>query len=154
MSEMISLEAAAQKYGVKKETIRLWVELEKFEGTRKREDEVWVNGKILEEYLVWRKTCRISVDYLDDLEMFCYNQTTMNDMYREAIKVQKMKIDHLQRKITELEKISEVLDMELERVHEIERAVISSLDESLASRITNWVYSYGEDASCSNKVIK
>ena len=134
MSEMISLEAAAQKYGVKKETIRLWVELEKFEGTRKREDEVWVNGKILEEYLVWRKTCRISVDYLDDLEMFCYNQTTMNDMYREAIKVQKMKIDHLQRKIT-----SEVLDMELERVHEIERAVISSLDESLASRITNWV---------------
>lgn len=50
-----------------------------------------------------------------------------------------MKIDHLQRKITELEKISEVLDMELERVHEIERAVISSLDESLASRITNWV---------------
>ena len=63
----------------------------------------------------------------------------MNDMYREAIKVQKMKIDHLQRKITELEKISEVLDMELERVHEIERAVISSLDESLASRITNWV---------------
>ena len=139
MSEMISLEAAAQKYGVKKETIRLWVELEKFEGTRKREDEVWVNGKILEEYLVWRKTCRISVDYLDDLEMFCYNQTTMNDMYREAIKVQKMKIDHLQRKITELEKISEVLDMELERVHEIERAVISSLDESLASRITNWV---------------
>lgn len=35
MSEMISLEAAAQKYGVKKETIRLWVELEKFEGTRK-----------------------------------------------------------------------------------------------------------------------
>ena len=133
MSEMISLEAAAQKYGVKKETIRLWVELEKFEGTRKREDEVWVNGKILEEYLVWRKTCRISVDYLDDLEMFCYNQTTMNDMYREAIKVQKMKIDHLQRKITELEKISEVLDMELERVHEIERAVISSLDESLAS---------------------
>ena len=108
MSEMISLEAAAQKYGVKKETIRLWVELEKFEGTRKREDEVWVNGKILEEYLVWRKTCRISVDYLDDLEMFCYNQTTMNDMYREAIKVQKMKIDHLQRKITELEKISEV----------------------------------------------
>ena len=139
MSEMISLEAAAQKYGVKKETIRLWVELEKFEGTRKREDEVWVNGKILEEYLVWRKTCRISVDYLDDLEMFCYNQTTRNDMYREAIKVQKMKIDHLQRKITELEKISEVLDMELERVHEIERAVISSLDESLASRITNWV---------------
>ena len=139
MSEMISLEAAAQKYGVKKETIRLWVELEKFEGTRKREDEVWVNGKILEEYLVWRKTCQISVDYLDDLEMFCYNQTTMNDMYREAIKVQKMKIDHLQRKITELEKISEVLDMELERVHEIERAVISSLDESLASRITNWV---------------
>jgi len=139
MSEMISLEAAAQKYGVKKETIRLWVELEKFEGTRKREDEVWVNGKILEEYLVWRKTCRISVDYLDDLEMFCYNQTTMNDMYREAIKVQKMIIDHLQRKITELEKISEVLDMELERVHEIERAVISSLDESLASRITNWV---------------
>lgn len=139
MSEMISLEAAAQKYGVKKETIRLWVELEKFEGTRKREGEVWVNGKILEEYLVWRKTCRISVDYLDDLEMFCYNQTTMNDMYREAIKVQKMKIDHLQRKITELEKISEVLDMELERVHEIERAVISSLDESLASRITNWV---------------
>ncbi|WP_368113953.1 hypothetical protein [Bacteroides sp. RTP21281st1_E4_RTP21281_210402] len=139
MSEMISLEAAAQKYGVKKETIRLWVELEKFEGTRKREDEVWVNGKILEEYLVWRKTCRISVDYLDDLEMFCYNQTTMNDMYREAIKVQKMKIDHLQRKITELEKISEVLDMELERVHEIERAVISSLDESLASRITNWM---------------
>lgn len=139
MSEMISLEAAAQKYGVKKETIRLWVELEKFEGTRKREDEVWVNGKILEEYLVWRKTCRISVDYLDDLEMFCYNQTTMNDMYREAIKVQKMKIDHLQRKITELEKISEVLDMELERVHEIERAVISSLDESLASRITDWV---------------
>ena len=139
MSEMISLEAAAQKYGVKKETIRLWVELETFEGTRKREDEVWVNGKILEEYLVWRKTCRISVDYLDDLEMFCYNQTTMNDMYREAIKVQKMKIDHLQRKITELEKISEVLDMELERVHEIERAVISSLDESLASRITNWV---------------
>ena len=139
MSEMISLEAAAQKYGVKKETIRLWVELEKFEGTRKREDEVWVNGKILEEYLVWRKTCRISVDYLDDLEMFCYNQTTMNDMYREAIKVQKMKIDHLQRKITELEKLSEVLDMELERVHEIERAVISSLDESLASRITNWV---------------
>ena len=139
MSEMISLEAAAQKYGVKKETIRLWVELEKFEGTRKREDEVWVNGKILEEYLVWRKTCRISVDYLDDLEMFCYNQTTMNDMYREAIKVQKMKIDHLQRKITELEKISEVLDMELERVHEIERAVISSLDESFASRITNWV---------------
>lgn len=139
MSEMISLEAATQKYGVKKETIRLWVELEKFEGTRKREDEVWVNGKILEEYLVWRKTCRISVDYLDDLEMFCYNQTTMNDMYREAIKVQKMKIDHLQRKITELEKISEVLDMELERVHEIERAVISSLDESLASRITNWV---------------
>ena len=139
MSEMISLEAAAQKYGVKKETIRLWVELEKFEGTRKREDEFWVNGKILEEYLVWRKTCRISVDYLDDLEMFCYNQTTMNDMYREAIKVQKMKIDHLQRKITELEKISEVLDMELERVHEIERAVISSLDESLASRITNWV---------------
>ena len=139
MSEMISLEVAAQKYGVKKETIRLWVELEKFEGTRKREDEVWVNGKILEEYLVWRKTCRISVDYLDDLEMFCYNQTTMNDMYREAIKVQKMKIDHLQRKITELEKISEVLDMELERVHEIERAVISSLDESLASRITNWV---------------
>ena len=139
MSEMISLEAAAQKYGVKKETIRLWVELEKFEGTRKREDEVWVNGKILKEYLVWRKTCRISVDYLDDLEMFCYNQTTMNDMYREAIKVQKMKIDHLQRKITELEKISEVLDMELERVHEIERAVISSLDESLASRITNWV---------------
>ena len=130
MSEMISLEAAAQKYGVKKETIRLWVELEKFEGTRKREDEVWVNGKILEEYLVWRKTCRISVDYLDDLEMFCYNQTTMNDMYREAIKVQKMKIDHLQRKITELEKISEVLDMELERVHEIERAVISSFDES------------------------
>lgn len=113
--------------------------MEKFEGTRKREDEVWVNGKILEEYLVWRKTCRISVDYLDDLEMFCYNQTTMNDMYREAIKVQKMKIDHLQRKITELEKISEVLDMELERVHEIERAVISSLDESLASRITNWV---------------
>ena len=139
MSEMISLEAAAQKYGVKKETIRLWVKLEKFEGTRKREDEVWVNGKILEEYLVWRKTCRISVDYLDDLEMFCYNQTTMNDMYREAIKVQKMKIDHLQRKITELEKISEVLDMELERVHEIERAVISSLDESLASRITNWM---------------
>ena len=139
MSEMISLEAATQKYGVKKETIRLWVELEKFEGTRKREDEVWVNGKILEEYLVWRKTCRISVDYLDDLEMFCYNQTTMNDMYREAIKVQKMKIDHLQRKITELEKISEVLDMELERVHEIERAVISSLDESFASRITNWV---------------
>ncbi|WP_288359796.1 hypothetical protein [uncultured Bacteroides sp.] len=139
MSEMISLEAAAQKYGVKKETIRLWVELEKFEGTRKREDEVWVDDKILEEYLVWRKTCRISVDYLDDLEMFCYNQTTMNDMYREAIKVQKMKIDHLQRKITELEKISEVLDMELERVHEIERAVISSLDESLASRITNWV---------------
>ena len=139
MSEMISLEAAAQKYGVKKETIRLWVELEKFEGTRKREDEVWVNGKILEEYLVWRKTCRISVDYLDDLEMFCYNQTTMNDMYREAIKVQKMKIDHLQRKITELEKISEVLDMELERVHEIERAVISSLDESLASRITDWM---------------
>lgn len=139
MSEMISLEAAAPKYGVKKETIRLWVELEKFEGTRKREDEVWVNGKILEEYLVWRKTCRISVDYLNDLEMFCYNQTTMNDMYREAIKVQKMKIDHLQRKITELEKISEVLDMELERVHEIERAVISSLDESLASRITNWV---------------
>lgn len=139
MSEMISLEAAAQKYGVKKETIRLWVELEKFEGTRKREDEVWVNGKILEEYLVWRKTCRISVDYLDDLEMFCYNQTTMNDMYREAIKVQKMKIDHLQRKITELEKISEVLDMELERVHEIERAVISSLDESLVSRITDWV---------------
>ena len=139
MSEMISLEAAAQKYGVKKETIRLWVELEKFEGTRKREDEVWVNGKILEEYLVWRKTCRISVDYLDDLEMFCYNQTTMNDMYREAIKVQKMKIDHLQRKITELEKISEVLDMELERVHEIERAVISRLDESLASRITNWM---------------
>lgn len=139
MSEMISLEAAAQKYGVKKETIRLWVELEKFEGTRKREDEVWVNGKILEEYLVWRKTCRISVDYLDDLEMFCYNQTTMNDMYREAIKVQKMKIDHLQRKITELEKISEVLDVELERVHEIERAVISSLDESLASRITNWM---------------
>lgn len=130
MSEMISLEAAAQKYGVKKETIRLWVELEKFEGTRKREDEVWVDDKILEEYLVWRKTCRISVDYLDDLEMFCYNQTTMNDMYREAIKVQKMKIDHLQRKITELEKISEVLDMELERVHEIERAVISSLDES------------------------
>ena len=53
MSEMISMEAAAQKYGVKKETIRLWVELEKFEGTRKREDEVWVNGKILEEYLVW-----------------------------------------------------------------------------------------------------
>ena len=95
MSEMISLEAAAPKYGVKKETIRLWVELEKFEGTRKREDEVWVNGKILEEYLVWRKTCRISVDYLNDLEMFCYNQTTMNDMYREAIKVQKMKIDHL-----------------------------------------------------------
>ncbi|CDA82876.1 hypothetical protein [Bacteroides congonensis] len=139
MSEMISLEAAAQKYGVKKETIRLWVELEKFEGTRKREDEVWVDDKILEEYLVWRKTCRISVDYLDDLEMFCYNQTTMNDMYREAIKVQKMKIDHLQRKITELEKISEVLDMELERVHEIERAVISSLDESLASRITNWM---------------
>lgn len=139
MSEMISLEATAQKYGVKKETIRLWVELEKFEGTRKREDEVWVNGKILEEYLVWRKTCRISVDYLDDLEMFCYNQTTMNDMYREAIKVQKMKIDHLQRKITELEKISEVLDVELERVHEIERAVISSLDESLASRITNWM---------------
>ena len=139
MSEMISLEAAAQKYGVKKETIRLLVELEKFEGTRKREDEVWVNGKILEEYLVWRKTCRISVDYLDDLKIFCYNRTTMNDMYREAIKVQKMKIDHLQRKITELEKISEVLDMELERVHEIERAVISSLDESLASRITNWV---------------
>lgn len=139
MSEMISLEAAAQKYGVKKETIRLWVELEKFEGTRKREGEVWVDGKILEEYLVWRKTCRISVDYLDDLEMFCYNQTTMNDMYREAIKVQKMKIDHLQRKITELEKISEVLDVELERVHEIERAVISSLDESLASRITNWM---------------
>ncbi|WP_294552374.1 hypothetical protein [uncultured Bacteroides sp.] len=139
MSEMISLEAAAQKYGVRKETIRLWVELEKFEGTRKREGEVWVDGKILEEYLVWRKTCRISVDYLDDLEMFCYNQTTMNDMYREAIKVQKMKIDHLQRKITELEKISEVLDVELERVHEIERAVISSLDESLASRITNWM---------------
>ena len=139
MSEMISLEAAAQKYGVKKETIRLWVELEKFEGTRKREDEVWVNGKILEEYLVWRKTCRISVDYLDDLEMFCYNQTTMNDMYREAIKMQEMQINHLQRKIAELEKISEVLDMELERVHEIERAVISSLDESLASRITNWM---------------
>ena len=139
MSEMISLEAAAQKYGVKKETIRLWVELEKFEGTRKRNDEVWVDGKILEEYLVWRKTCRISVDYLDDLEMFCYNQTTMNDMYREAIKMQEMQINHLQRKITELEKISEVLDVELERVHEIERAVISSLDESLASRITDWV---------------
>lgn len=47
MSEMISLEAAAQKYGVKKETIRLWVELEKFEGTRKREDEVWVMVRYL-----------------------------------------------------------------------------------------------------------
>jgi hypothetical protein len=45
MSELISLEAAAQKYGIKEETIRLWVELEKFEGTRKRGDKVWVDGK-------------------------------------------------------------------------------------------------------------
>lgn len=139
MSELISLEAAVQKYGIKEETIRLWVELEKFEGTRKRGDEIWVNGKILEEYLTWRKTCRVSIDYLEDLEMFCYNQTTMNDIYREVIKMQEIQINHQQGKITELEKLSEVIDTELERVHEIERAVISRLDESLASRTTHWM---------------
>lgn len=139
MSELISLEAAVQKYGIKEETIRLWVELEKFEGTRKRGDEVWVNGKILEEYLIWRKTCRVSIDYLENLEMFCYNQTTMNDIYREVIKMQEIQINHQQGKITELEKLSEVIDTELERVHEIERAVISRLDESLASRTTHWM---------------
>lgn len=139
MSEMISLEAAVQKYGIKEETIRLWIELEKFEGTRKRGDEIWVNGKILEEYLTWRKTCRVSIDYLEDLEMFCYNQTTMNDIYREVIKMQEIQINHQQGKITELEKLSEVIDTELERVHKIERAVISRLDESLASRITHWM---------------
>lgn len=139
MSELISLGAAARKYGIKEETIRLWVELEKFEGTRKRGDEVWVNGKILEEYLIWRKTCRVSIDYLEDLEMFCYNQTTMNDIYREVIKMQEIQINHQQGKITELEKLSEVIDTELERVHKIERAVISRLDESLASRTTHWM---------------
>lgn len=139
MSELISLEAAVQKYGIKEETIRLWVELEKFEGTRKRGDEIWVNGKILEEYLIWRKTCRVSIDYLEDLEMFCYNQTTMNDIYREVIKMQEIQINHQQGKITELEKLSEVIDTELERVHKIERAVISRLDESLASRTTHWM---------------
>ncbi|WP_291591063.1 hypothetical protein [Bacteroides sp.] len=139
MSELISLEAAVQKYGIKEETIRLWVELEKFEGTRKRGDEIWVNGKILEEYLTWRKTCRVSIDYLEDLEMFCYNQTTMNDIYREVIKMQEIQINHQQGKITELEKLSEVIDTELERVHKIERTVISRLDESLASRTTHWM---------------
>lgn len=139
MSELISLEAAVQKYGIKEETIRLWVELEKFEGTRKRGDEIWVNGKILEEYLIWRKTCRVSIDYLEDLEMFCYNQTTMNDIYREVIKMQEIQINHQQGKIAELEKLSDVIDTELERVHEIERAVISRLDESLASRTTHWM---------------
>ena len=139
MSELISLGAAARKYGIKEETIRLWVELEKFEGTRKRGDEIWVNGKILEEYLIWRKTCRVSIDYLEDLEMFCYNQTTMNDIYREVIKMQEIQINHQQGKITELEKLSDVIDTELERVHEIERVVISRLDESLASRTTHWM---------------
>lgn len=139
MSELISLEAAVQKYGIKEETIRLWIELEKFEGTRKRGDEIWVNGKILEEYLTWRKTCRVSIDYLEDLEMFYYNQTTMNDIYREVIKMQEIQINHQQGKIAELEKLSDVIDTELERVHEIERAVISRLDESLASRTTHWM---------------
>ena len=113
--------------------------MEKFEGTRKRGDEIWVNGKILEEYLTWRKTCRVSIDYLEDLEMFCYNQTTMNDIYREVIKMQEIQINHQQGKITELEKLSEVIDTELERVHKIERTVISRLDESLASRTTHWM---------------
>lgn len=139
MSGLISLEAAAQKYGIKEETIRLWIELEKFEGTRKRGDEVLVDGKILEEYLIWRKTCRISADYLDDLEMFSYNQTEMNKIYHEVIKLQEIQINQQQERINELEKMSEVIDAELERVHAIERVIISNLDESLASRITDWV---------------
>ena len=139
MSEMISLEAAAQKYGIKEETIRLWVELEKFEGTRKREGKVWVDGKILEEYLIWRKTCRVSIDYLEDLEMFSYNQTLMNGVYCEIIKLQETQINQQQERISELEKMSEVIDAELERVHEIERVIISNLDESLASRTTDWI---------------
>lgn len=98
-----------------------------------------VDGKILEEYLIWRKTCRISADYLDDLEMFSYNQTAMNKIYHEVIKLQEIQINQQQERINELEKMSEVIDAELERVHAIERVIISNLDESLASRITDWV---------------
>ena len=63
----------------------------------------------------------------------------MNGVYREIIKLQETQINQQQERISELEKMSEVIDAELERVHEIERVIISNLDESLASRTTDWI---------------
>lgn len=102
-TKWIGLEAAAKKYGIKEEIIFLWVELKKFNDVRRDGKNILFNDKKLEEYVKWRETNMVRADYVDEIELCCYEQELMIATYAEALKTLNAQLNILKEKVNTLE---------------------------------------------------
>ena len=79
MSEWISIEAAAEKYRLEKEYIRLWVEMKKV-AVSYADDVVTVDDDSLQEFIK-RTKLGITSEYIDALEQLCMEKNKSCRLY-------------------------------------------------------------------------
>lgn len=64
-SKWISLKDAVEKYHIKEEIVLLWLELGKFNETRKKGEQLLLNAEKLDEYVRLREANRVASAYVD-----------------------------------------------------------------------------------------
>lgn len=138
MLEMIGIEAAAQKYEIKKETILIWKRI--YKSYARNGKELLINEDELKEFLRWRKANKFSEEYLEELEKLYYKGVN-NELYCEIIEDLENEIKKQNEKIVELEKIKTLIAKEVERIKTIYEAISANYNDCRNSSWTRKLWS-------------
>ena len=123
MSEWISIEAAAEKYRLEKEYIRLWVEMKKV-AVSYADDVVTVDDDSLQEFIK-RTKLGITSEYIDALEQLCMEKNKSCRLYVSLLDMRDQELMAMRGQGSRLDGLWKMVEEQYERLRNFEKETIS-----------------------------
>ncbi|MFR4194973.1 MAG: hypothetical protein ACLT3K_10590 [Bacteroides ovatus] len=123
MSEWISIEAAAEKYRLEKEYIRLWVEMKKV-AVSYADDVVTVDDDSLQEFIK-RTKLGITSEYIDALEQLCMEKNKSCRLYVSLLDMRDQELMAMRGQGSRLDGLWKMVEEQYERLRNFEKEAIS-----------------------------
>lgn len=123
MSEWISIEAAAEKYRLEKEYIRLWVEMKKV-AVSYADDVVTVDDDSLQEFIK-RTKLGITSEYIDALEQLCMEKNKSCRLYVSLLDMRDQELMAMRGQGSRLDGLWKMVEEQYERLRSFEKNSMS-----------------------------